>query len=101
VEAIMRKARALLAVSFGSLGLLGTGCAHVSESQAAAPERQDRVFVTGSRIPQRVDPETGQAASASSLTVYSRADLDRAGMSGNLGAALRSLNPALQGTGGK
>jgi len=72
---------------------LAAGCAH-APAAASPAERQEKVVVTGSRLPQRVDPRSGLPATVSPVAIYTRDDLDRVGPSGDLAAALRKLNPA-------
>lgn len=97
--------RKLLALALGASTALAGGCGHVATSPTAAragdrqpepsQERQDeRVFVTGSRIPQRVDTSTGLPATASPLRVYSRRDLTSTGRP-ETGDALRRLDPSM------
>lgn len=69
------------------------GCAHVEPQLAMGDVRPDRVLVTGSRIPQQVDPTTGRARTTLNVSVYSNEDLARTGVN-SLGAALRRASPA-------
>lgn len=82
------------------------GCAHAPRGAAvradaapgAAPDgavRPEKVLVTGSRIPRRVDPRTGLPELASPLTVLGRRQLVQAGAAEDLGAALYRLEPAV------
>jgi hypothetical protein len=57
--------------------------------------RPEKVLVTGSRIPRRVDPRTGLPELASPLTVLGRRQLVQAGAAEDLGAALYRLEPAV------
>lgn len=74
-------------------GLAAGGTAAGAPDRAPAPER---VLVTGSHIPQRVDPRTGRALTASPVQVYTREDLARAGLAGDTAAALMRLDPSLR-----
>jgi len=87
-------ARMFLGASLGLAVLASAGCAHVPATAAEETQKPDRMVVTGSHIPQRVDPKTGRVASASSVQVFTREDLLRSGQSGNLGAALSQVNPS-------
>jgi len=60
--------------------------------KTAPPEQ---VYLTGSRIPQRVDPSSGLPATTSPVKIYSRDEVIGTGREGDLGAALRSLDPGL------
>jgi hypothetical protein len=85
----MTIARALLAASLGSTVLLAAGCAHAP--QAATQEKPVMRVVTGSRIPQPVDPKTGVVLSSiSPVTVYTLEDVRRTGQA-DLAAAVNSL----------
>jgi hypothetical protein len=55
----------------------------------------ERVLVTGSRIPQRVDPRSGLPATASPVRVYSREQLAATGRGADLRAALGALDPSI------
>jgi hypothetical protein len=78
--------------------LLASACAHTQATRETASTTavKERVFVTGSHIPQEVDPVTGlpRAPTASPLRIYGR---DRLGETGepNVNAALRDLDPSL------
>jgi hypothetical protein len=81
------------------LAPLVLACAHspaarstAAASSAPAPER---VLVTGSRLPQRVDPRTGRPVTASPVQVYTRDELLHTGLSASTAAALMKLDPAL------
>jgi hypothetical protein len=76
-----------------ALGLLA-GCAHAPSLAASDPssEPPTRVVVTGSRIPQRVDPETGRPQTVSLVRFYSSEDLARTGAP-DVMRALRLLGP--------
>jgi hypothetical protein len=86
------------AVSLSALALLGGACAHVpatTDEGKPAVARPEKVFVTGSHIAQRVDPRTGEARTDPSLRIYSREQLLGTGRQGDLGDALRTLDPGL------
>jgi hypothetical protein len=75
------------------VALGGTACAHLSPSAAQKPKEQ-KVFVTGSHIAQRVD-ESGQPRTDAPLRVYSREQIAGTGRPGDLAQALRTLDPGL------
>lgn len=81
-----------------ALALLGLACAHVpaptDEGKSAAP-RQEKVFVTGSHIAQRVDPRTGAPPTDPFFRIYGRDQLLGTGRQADLGDALRSLDPGV------
>lgn len=52
------------------------------------------MFVTGSHIPQRVDPVSGLPQTISPLKIYDRPQLDSTGRQYDLNTALRELDPA-------
>lgn len=85
-------ARMFLGASLGLAVLASAGCAHVPGSASEEAQKPDRMVVTGSRIPQRVDPQTGRVASVSPVQVFTRADLMRSGQAGNLAAAMSQVN---------
>jgi len=71
---------------------LVAGCAH-APAAASPAERQEKVVITGSRLPQRVDTRSGLPATISPVAIYTQEDLDRVGPSGDLATALRKLAP--------
>jgi hypothetical protein len=75
--------------------LIGTqlACAHAQESKS--PEVADKVFVTGSHIPVRVDPKRGMPVTISPVQIYSRDQLVGTGRGSDTGSALRSLDPSV------
>ena len=81
------------------LGTALVACAHApapmeaQRGQKTAPPEQ--VYVTGSRILQRVDPSSGLPATTSPVKIYSRDQVIGTGREGDLGAALRTLDPGL------
>lgn len=91
--------RSLLAASLGIV--MAAGCAHApanSKDRAAAVKvaKPEMMIVTGSHIPQRVDPATGLAASTfSPVRVFSRQQLTDTGRQYDNAAALRELDPSL------
>ena len=86
--------RPLPALSLGIL--LAAGCAHAPADKVASREaRPPMTFVTGSRIPQRVEPASGLPATTSPVRIYSRQELDQTGRSYDLGSALRALDSSL------
>lgn len=83
--------------SWAALALAGLGCAHVAApsatpgaDKAPAPAR---VVITGSRLPQAVDAETGLPSTTSPVRIYTRDQLLGTGQAG-LGAAIGSLDPS-------
>ncbi len=68
--------------------VLLAGCAHAEPRLAAGGAPPERVLLTGSRIPQAVDPATGRARTALNVRVYATGDLVQTGAL-DLGAALR------------
>jgi hypothetical protein len=100
--------RKLVAVAVSALASLAA-CGHVSTAASApaapsaenrpAPARadekaQEMVFVTGSRIPQRVDTSRGLPATAAPVRIYSRRDISQTGRP-ETGDALRQLDPSI------
>jgi hypothetical protein len=84
---------------FGALTGLYVGCAHVpppvddtKEAKKALPQA---VLVTGSHIPQRVDPTTGLPTTTSPVRIYSRNQIDSTGRQTDLAAALRTLDSSI------
>jgi hypothetical protein len=109
-EGAMTTSRLPLAAALATLAL---ACAHAPSPRApaplaaasapegaataTAPERPpERVLVTGSRLPQRVDPRTGRAATTSPVEVYTREELLRTGRPADLAAALHALDPSFR-----
>jgi len=89
----------LVSVSLGVLAATSIACAHAPapveaqrSEKAAAPEK---VFVTGSHISQRVDPRLGMPLTTSPVRIYSRNQLLDTGRQGNLGDALRAVDPSI------
>jgi hypothetical protein len=71
------------------------GCAHVADSTRSEQDDQPAtMMVTGSHIPQRVDPATGLPMTAWPVRVYTRQDLGATGTSG-LAEGLQFLDPSL------
>jgi len=84
----------LLAASFGLS--MAAGCAHAPGDRAAVKSaRPEMMIVTGSHIPQRVDPVSGLPASFSPVRVFSRQQLGETGRQYNTSIALRELDPSL------
>jgi hypothetical protein len=70
------------------------GCAQAPIPPAAAvAEPPERAVMTGSRLPQRVDPVTGKVIPNASVRTYTRADLDQTGRVG-LAASLHAAQPS-------
>ena len=81
------------------LGTALVACADAPAPMEAQGGRKtappEQVYLTGSRIPQRVDPSSGLPATTSPVKIYSRDEVIGTGREGDLGAALRSLDPGL------
>lgn len=94
--------------AFGTAVALTAACAHDTQATARAPgvERTTApvrtaapVFVTGSRLPQRVsDACRVNPATVDLVRIYCREEVDRTGRDGDLGAALRALDPSVTTT---
>jgi len=67
------------------------GCAHASTEK---PEVADRVFLTGSHIPVRIDPKNGMPVTTSPVQIYSRDQITGTG-SPDMGRALLTLDPSV------
>ncbi|HVP69365.1 MAG TPA: hypothetical protein VMT17_19095 [Anaeromyxobacteraceae bacterium] len=80
--------RAILIVVAAALA----GCAHAPPSPTAAAPPETRI-VTGSHVPQAVDPQTGVPARSTWVRTYGGGDLSASGQT-NVGAALKKLEPA-------
>jgi hypothetical protein len=77
-----------------ALALAGLGCAHGAAAPAADKGAvPTRALVTGSRIPQPVDPDHPVPVTTSPVRVYTREQVLQTGRPG-LGAALADLEPA-------
>lgn len=92
---MQKPARALLRATSAAMAL-AAACAHApalpeTSSTSQGPEK---MVITGSRIPQRVDPRTGLPPTMSPVNVYTREDLLRTGLQWNLAAALGRLETA-------
>ncbi len=70
------------------LGALAIGCAHAPASSAVKAPLVERVFVTGSHIPQRIDLASGALPTISPLHIYSREQIGETGRPYDLGFAL-------------
>jgi hypothetical protein len=81
------------------LGTALVACAHAPAPMEAQggqkTARPEQVYVTGSRIRQRVDLSSGLPATTSPVRIYSRDQIIETGREGDLGAALRTLDPGL------
>jgi hypothetical protein len=82
--------RALL----GVLAVMGSACAHAPASTAPKGAQAQRMVVTGSRIPQRIDPATGLPQTISPVRLYSREQIEATGKQYDLRAALGQLDPS-------
>jgi len=67
------------------------GCAHATTSK---PEVADKVFVTGSHIPVRVDPKNGMPVTTSPVQIYGRDQITGTGLT-DMGRALLTLDPSV------
>jgi hypothetical protein len=67
------------------------GCAH---APASKPEVADKVFITGSHIPVRVDPKNGMPVTTSPVQIYSRDQITGTGVP-DTGRALLTLDPSV------
>ena len=74
-----------------SLVGLAAGCA-LTKADKATP---DKVFVTGSHIPRRVDARSGSLPEISPLSTYTRDDLVSTGRAYDISDALHMLDPAV------
>ena len=70
--------------------LAAAGCAYTP-----AEKVPDKVFVTGSHIPARVDSNTGLPTTTSAVRIYSRDELLGTGRVGDLRAAIEAGAPAV------
>jgi hypothetical protein len=73
---------------------MGFACAHAPASSAAKGAQAEKVFVTGSHIPQRIDSTSGLPRTVSPLRIYGRDQIDQTGRQYDLRAALRELDPS-------
>ncbi|HEY6006419.1 MAG TPA: hypothetical protein VIV57_26300 [Anaeromyxobacter sp.] len=86
--------RLVRALAAGAV-LAAAGCAHAPATQPSArQERQDRVLVTGSRIPRPVGRD-GLPITDSPVRIYTLDQLGRAGY-GDLGRMLRTTDVNVQ-----
>jgi hypothetical protein len=103
MQALVRIAVAPLAVS---LLLLSGGCAHdpsaqkVRATQAVREAQTDpppmvKYYVTGSRIPQRINPCEALGSTVQHVRVHCVAPVNRTGHVNQLGGALRVLDPSV------
>jgi hypothetical protein len=82
--------RALL----GVLTVMGFACAHAPASSAAKGGQAEKIFITGSHIPQRIDSTSGLPRTISPVRIYSREQIDQTGRQYDVRAALRELDPS-------
>lgn len=91
-----------VATALGTAVALTAACAHDTQATARAHvvERTAApVFVTGSRLPQRVsDACRVNPATTDLVRIYCREEMDRTGRDGDLGATLRALDPSITTT---
>jgi len=69
------------------------GCAHTSTAGPSGSPSQETMVVTGSRIPQPVDPRTGYPTTPDILRIYTYRDLASTGRP-ETGPALQQLDTA-------
>lgn len=90
--------RTVLVLALGALASGVSACAHApvagAEERPAAAHQEEKVFVTGSRIPRRIDTSSGLPATAWPVRIYSRSDLTRTGRP-ETADALRQLDPSI------
>lgn len=89
--------RTSLAFALAAAASMVVACAHAPAAgpeERKAAQQDEKVFVTGSRIPRRVDTSSGLPATAWPVRIYSRSDLTRTGRP-QTGDALRQLDPAI------
>jgi hypothetical protein len=84
----------------GALMTMAVACAHSPaasdrEGQLRRATSEEKVIITGSRIPQRLESSSGVPRSISPIRIYSREEITRTGRSYDLRAALGDLDPAL------
>lgn len=74
--------------------LAAAACAHApaASGPASAPSAQ-AVVVTGSHVPQAVNPQTGTPSRSAWLRTYGKGELAASGEA-NIGSALKKLEPA-------
>jgi len=86
----------LVALALVACGHVPAGASGSEDRQAPKPADQqaEKVFVTGSRIPQRVDTGTGLPSTAWPVRIYSRRDLMGTGRP-ETADALRQLDPSI------
>jgi hypothetical protein len=89
----MRRLSRLL-VGASLIALAGVGCAHTSTAAAKEDKATEKVVVTGSHIPRRVDLRSGLPATISPMRVYTRQQLNDTGRPYDPQAALRALDPS-------
>jgi len=81
------------------LGTALVACAHAPAAMEAEGGRRtappEQVFVTGSRIRQRVDTSSGLPATTSPVKIYSREQIIETGREYDIRAALEALDPGL------
>lgn len=98
-----------LRTSLAALALALSACAYIPRSSEAARSRalpneldappaaapEAKVLVTGSRIARPVSARTGLPETFSPVRIYTRADVLRAGLPGDVGATLHRIDPAI------
>ena len=87
--------RSLERALLGILAVMGLACAHAPASSAAKGAQAQKMVVTGSHIPQRIDPASGLPQTISPVRVYSREQIDGTGRQYDLRAALGQLDPSI------
>jgi hypothetical protein len=88
--------RSLGAASLGVLTAMEVACAHAPASadaqRALKNPDSERILVTGSHIPQRINPDSRPPTTISPVRVYSREEIDRTGRQYDIRAALSDLD---------
>ena len=91
--------RLLGTASLGVLTAMDVACAHAPRSSDAQPALKntgsERILVTGSHIPQRIDPASGPSRTISPVRVYTREQIDQTGRQYDLRAALGDLDASV------
>jgi hypothetical protein len=83
----------LLVSSFvGVLATMGIACAHAPAASEMKAPRVEKIFVTGSHIPQRIDLASSALPTISPLRVYGRQQMGDTGRGYDLRAALSVLD---------
>ncbi len=96
--AMDKRSRRVLVLALGAFVLAASACAHApaagADERPAPGQQHEKVLVTGSRIPRRVDTSSGLPATAWPVRIYSRNDLTGTGRP-ETADALRRLDPSI------